>query len=238
MDDSIAQAFGGDRIKTPVEEAWHNEQRRKQYDVIRVAFPKAVTVKGKSYELPHQDFFLEYDTNQYQRIVWGTTIDIPHYIAIRYVEHKKNDIVNFVAQQMHDAYLAERDAKGLPRYTDKHTENKETYENQAYPKTDDPQIIAEVYDQLWLGLVHEFGRDIPPTQNNPRAGEVDLTPTSQKIIDSFKSKRVAPVEGQSGVYQPQHEARPPMPQQQPPVQRANGFADLNKRLTPDEVTNE
>ena len=186
MDDLLGQ-----KAQTTLEEAWHNEQKRKQYDIIRVASPKSITLKGVTYDLPNEPFLLEYDTNQYQRIEFDSEVDIPYYMARGYVEHKKDDIINFITKKMHDEYLAERDKKGLPRYTDKFTENKETYETQDYPKSNDVAVVTELYDQLWLGMVHEFGKDRPTDQrHNARSGEVDLTPVSMQAINSMGKKRI------------------------------------------------
>ena len=229
--------FGNSNLKTPLQEAWHNAQKRKQYNIIRVKYPTSATVNSIVYELPNDDFYVEYDTNQHQRISYNTTIDIPYYIAIRYVEGMKDKIVNFVTQKMHDEYIADRDKKGLPRYTDKSTENKETYETQAYPKTNDEKIIAELYDQLWLGLVHVFGMDTPPQRENSRSGEVDLTPVSMRTIESMSQKKVeattqSPFQQVQGV-----PFTPPImtPTQSIPP-KPSGFSQMNEALSASEVT--
>ena len=235
--DDLNQAFGRQRQLSAIEEAWHNEQKRKQYDIIRVSNPAKAIVKGIEYSLPPIDFYQEYDVNQYQKIAFNSTIDIPRYIAIRYVEHKKDEIINFVNQKLHDEYLADRDKRGLPRFTDKAVENKETYETQSYPKTDDTSVIAEVYNQLWIGLVHDFGRDVPPQNNNPRSGEVDLTSASMKALENLDKKRVdisqlpqAPVY-QSAPVVPQATYTPPVPVESP-------FAKMNEQLSAEEVSSE
>lgn len=235
----LNQAFGGQAPKTLAEEGWHNEQNRKKYDIIRVENPTQATVKGESYPLPQKDFYVEYDTNQYQKIPFGGTIDIPRYIAIRYVEHKKDDIVNYVTKKLHDDFLIERDKKGFARYTDKATENKETYETDSYPKNNDPVVIAEVYEQLWVGLVHEFGRDIPPTNMDMRSGEVDLTPVSQKVLDTLNKRRVEPADNPMSQF---HATYTPAPAAQSPAAsiptQPSGFAAMNQKLSAEEITQE
>lgn len=222
MDDFIND-LGGPKPRSLVEEAWHIEQNRKKFDIYRVSNPT------------NEDFYVEYDTNQHQRIPARSTTDVPHYIAIRYVQRMKDHLINLEAQQMHDTYLKERDEKGLPRYTDKYTENKETYETNPYPKTNDPIKIAAIYDKLWLGLVYEFGRDQLPNNTNPRAGEVDITPAEQKILAGMEKRRVAPEDSPLQQYQ----ARPMnVPSAQPPPmpQQPTGFADLRQKLSPEEVS--
>lgn len=207
MDDnsSLDQAFGGTAPKTPVEEAWHNEQRRKQYDIIRVHNPTS------------QDFFVMYDVNQYQKIPANSTIDVPRYIAIRYLTHMKDHIINQQAQTKHDEHLKMRREKGFPDFKSKYEENEETYNAGDYPKTNDPKLMADVMDGLWIGLVHEFGRDLPPEHLNPRTGEVDLTPPETKIIDNLDKRRA-----------------PAQPIAAAPI--TTSFRQMNQRLSPEEVT--
>lgn len=216
MDDNLTQAFGGPQPKTSVEEAWHREQERKKYDIIRVSNPTP------------KDFYVKYDTGRYQKIAANSTADIPRYMAIRYLTHMKDQILHEEAERMHDEYIAERDAKGLPRYTDKATENKETYETQAYPKTNDPVLIQKVFSQLWVGLVYEFGRDIPPeqSQNDPRSGEVDLTPPEIRIMEKLDNKRIDFEQSPVGEFQ---SSEPPA------VSVSSPFSKLNEALTPGEI---
>lgn len=233
MDDLNAQA-------TPqqlAEEAWHTEQRRKQYDIIRVKNPAIVTVKGIQYELDTEDFYVEYDTNQWQKISFNTTVDIPQYIAIRYVEHKKDDIVNKIVKKMHDEFIEMRRLKGMPDYKDKASENAETYETASYPKTNDENVIAELYNQLWIGIVHKIGQDKPPQTINPRSGEVNTTPTSEKVLNNLSTKWVSPSE--SPIEQYKATPTPPPASHRPPeVPKPSGFATLNQKLTAEDITNE
>ena len=217
--DDLNAAFGGQAPKTPLEEAWHSAQERKKYDVIRVKNPT------------NEDFYVKYDIGKYQKVPANSTIDIPRYMATRYVEHMKDKIVHDKAQKMHDAQIAEKDKKGLPVYTDKYTENKETYETANYPKTDNPAVIAPIFDELWVGVVHEFGLDQPPT-NQPKPGEVDMATASQKILDGLDKKRVPMNERATEAFQPQS-YQPPT---QPIAPQPSPFANMNNKLSVDEIT--
>lgn len=234
--DNVSQAMGGPRPMSAVEEQWHFEQRRKSFDIIRVSNPTTVIVQEKSYVFNPKDFYVMYDTNQFQKFPPDTTLDVPRHIAVRYVEHKKDEIVNEVNKRMHDAFIQDRRIKGLPDYKDKSVENDETYLTQAYPKSNDPEIIAEIYDQLWIGLVLESGRDIPPPDaQNPRAGEVDIKPPSVKALEAL-DKRRAP-EGMGSV----QKSAPPIPaypssQEPSPSPTVSRFAQMNDALSADDVT--
>ena len=233
----------GQKVRTSAEEAWHTEQNRRKYDIIRVKNPIIVFVKKIEYTLPPIDFYQEYDVNQFQKISFGETIDLPRYIARLYVEHKKDEIVNFVSKKLHDEFLAERDKKGLPRFVDKAIENRETYETQEYPKTNELDVINELYDQLWIGLVHEFGKDRPPANVEP-SGIIDFSSVSMKAIENLNNKRVeGGVKYEATPYPP----TPPQPSTSPvETPKAdfvpNPFVELNqtlgKKVTPEEVSNE
>lgn len=190
MDDlDFSTAFGAPAPKTLVEEAWHTEQRRKQFDIIRVKNPT------------DEDFFVEYDTNQFQKIPANSEKDVPRHIAVRYLTHKTDTIINTMSQDKHDAELAERNKKGQPSFKNKYDENVETYERSDYPKLNDAKLRAEIMDQLWVGVVLESGRDVPPANGNPRSGEVDLTPMDVKIMEGLDRRRV-PLQSTPATNQP------------------------------------
>ena len=176
MDPDYSQGMTGQRPVTPLEEAWHAEQRRRQYDIIRVLNPLL------------EDFFVEYDTNQYQKIPAGTTRDIPRYIAERYCKHLADKIIHDISQKMHDDAIKERNAKGFANYKDKAEENHETYERADYPKTNDPKVADPIWNQLWVGLVSEVGRDIPPEVK--LTNDINLDPFDQQQLKRLTNKRV------------------------------------------------
>jgi len=223
MFDDLSNDLGSQKPKTPVEEAWHNEQRRKSFDIIRVKNPT------------NEDFYIEYDTNQYQKVPANATIDIPRHMAVRYIVHMKDKIINGRAQKMHDDYLKEREAKGLARYTNKYEENKETYETAPYPKTDDPKLIKELFDELWVGVVNEAGKDRLPQVVDSRSGEVDMRSAETQVMDTLANKRVAMTD-----MPPMQVNQVPTPPEQPVIQdmqaRVSPFSAMNERLSADEIT--
>lgn len=207
--------------KTPIEEAWHKEQERKKYDIIRVKNPT------------NEDMFVMYDVNQYQKIPANSNVDIPRYIATRYITHMKDKIIHSMSQKMHDDLIKEKKEKGQPAFKSKWEENEETYSSSDYPKTNDPKIMADVIGELWLGLVYEFGRDMPPAISDPRSGEVNLTPPEMQILEGLEKRRVAPQDRPPEVFQPVYtpavEVIPQIP---------SPFADLSQKLEVSDITNE
>ena len=222
--DDLLNELGGTRPKTPIEEAWHQEQERKKYDIIRVANPT------------DKDFYVKYDTGRFQKIPAQSTIDVPRYIAVRYVAHQKDAIIHWMAQEQHDKYIKEREEKGLPRYKSKYEENEETYNSAEYPKTNDPKLMQEVMDKLWIGLVYEFGRDVPPSSIDPRSGEVDLKPAEVKIMEQMDKRRVDTSGEAPQVYQAAPISMPSIPVNEPESTPPSSFSKLNDALSANDIT--
>lgn len=241
MDPNVNQIFGGQAPQSALEEAWHQEQRRKSFDIIRVKNITTATLFGITYELPVKDFYIMYDTNQYQKIPAGSTFDLTYSRAKLFVEHKKDEIVNFIVKKMHDEFLEERSRKGMPSYTDKYVENKETYETQSYPKTNDLAVIEELYGQLWVGLVLSAGRDLPPPELlDPRSGEIDMKSNSAKVLEKLATKKV-PESQLSPQDSTIRQTPPPIPMMPPPPPAPpaiNAFAQMNDQLSAADVTAE
>lgn len=236
--DDVNEIFGT-KPQSAVEEAWHREQNRKQFDIIRVKSPTSVTVKGVSYDLnlmpqAMKDHYIMYDIEQYQKVPFGSTIDIPYPRAMLYVKHRKDTIVNYINAKMHDEFIANRRKKGFPDYKDKAEENHETYETQEYPKGNDEELIAELYDQMWMGMTIRAAQDRPPNLDNPRAGEMDMRPNEIRVMESLSRKVVDTSKDPSPFVNPQGTSAPPIPGQQ----TTNPFAQMNRQLTPEEITNE
>ncbi len=240
MDQDI---FGGRPPLTPKEIQWHQEMKRQEYDVVRIKNPRIVTVQGKLYDLPAfktisftPDVWIMYDVGQYQKVPYGAVIDVPRARARLFATHRKDEIVNFVTQKMHDEFIDQRRLKGFPEYTDKAIENKETYESAAYPKTNDPQIISEIFDQLILGITVRATQDTPPPEIDPHSGEVDLKPADAKGFDQIASRMVDNNETPT-MQAPAPQYTPHETVQTRPVV-TSPFSALNQKLDVNDVTNE
>lgn len=161
------------------EEAWHAEQRRRSNDVIRVSNPT------------NEDFFVKWES-QLHRFPANSTKDVPRYIATTYCRDMKVKLIDSENQKKHDEFLAERRKKGFADFTSKYEENQETYMTQSYPRTDDFKLATKIYDELWVGVVYEFGKD-EFVNKDPRSGEVDITPDEVKILRSLNNRKVSDV---------------------------------------------
>jgi len=181
MDDPFAAAapYGAQDPVQAKGEAWHAEQYRRSLDIIRVKNPTS------------KDFFIEWD-HRFHKVPANGTADVYRFLATNYCRSMKDQIINEMNQQMHDEAIVERQKKGLPAFNNKYEENYATYMTDPYPKTNDWNLAAKIYADLWLGLVSEWGKD-NPNEVNPRAGEVDQKPEEIKILESMQTKRVTSV---------------------------------------------
>ena len=162
--------------KTAGEEAWHREMYRRSFDTIRVRNPQ------------DQDYFVEWD-HRYHRVPANGTADVPRFVAVKFCRDMKDKIIHEMGDQMHAEAIEERKKKGLPAFNNKYEENYATYMTDPFPKTNDWNLAAKIYADLWVGLVNEWGKDTP-TYTNPRAGEVDIVAPEQKLLDTLQNKRV------------------------------------------------
>lgn len=222
MDTDFAKAMAG-APQSLRAEMWHTEQKRKQYDIIRVKNPTS------------EDFFVEYDINQHQRFPAAATSDVPRYMAERFVKHMANKIIHAAAQKKHDEFLAERRSKGLPEFAHKSEENEATYLRNDYPKTTDVKILAPLIDELWVGLVYEFGKDKIPQTVDSRSGETRMTPIETQILEKIQGKRVSVAE--MPTTKPVIEApyTVPVPEFENP---SFDFSSLNQKISVSDVTND
>lgn len=136
-------------------EAWHNEQRRKSQDLIRV------------YNFLDEDYVLVWDEggaqakfvipNVNKDMGWGKGMRVmQRYLARKYV----NEMVTKVINLRQDNKLTElkkklqkQGASNIP-----FNANQELLSTEGV-RTDDPKVRHELEDMLWLGIEEEFGLD-------------------------------------------------------------------------------
>jgi hypothetical protein len=157
------------------EYAWHQEQARRAFDIIRVKNPT------------NEDYVIEWGRPAtFHRVPANSTADLFRYLAVYYVRHMKDKIINEANQKRHDQYMAERRAKGYPQYKSKYEENEETYLTPEYTSTGSVAAALPLYSQLWVGLVSEYGKDQVPQVSDL----VDLTQDEVILLKSVQDRKV------------------------------------------------
>lgn len=167
------------------EYAWHKEQERMSFDIIRIANPPVFTIKGKNFNYPHGDYYIIWDNYKHKVPINGT-LDIQRYLARKYRKDMAVDLINYYGE-IEGNKLRERIVKEQPNVAvDKYMENKSVWDK--IPRTDDETLLAEIYPQLWLGEVKLFGLDDLPV--NPAAAAVDFRTFEERFDSEYGNKQI------------------------------------------------
>lgn len=182
--DDIAQQK--ERIR---QENVRREMERTSHDVVLVAHPKTITVKVPSgnmtVALDPKDYSMDWDGYKHT-VKYGERRQLQRYLAVKYTREMKDLIINKMATIKFTELMNARAKKGEVELT--------PFERQAIWdrtfNTEDPSLIAQIYPQLWLGIVEEYGLDAVPDLAN--TGKTDYRSEEQKILDSLAKKRIDP----------------------------------------------
>lgn len=171
-DDPFAVQTPDEQRNSQLEYRWHQDQRRRSQDTIRVSNPT------------NADFYVEWE-NLKHRVPTNGTVDFPRYLAQKYVRDMTVQIINQLGEQ-EGQEMIKKAAKNNPEILhDKYLENKAVWDK--VPRTDNPQLMAKYYDELWVGLVHEFGLDDVPQAGVPIN---DFRSEEEKLFQKIGDKRV------------------------------------------------
>lgn len=177
---------------------WHAEMARKSQDTIRVLNPLSVKVYGKDFNLPaiprkeyspsfasNGDYFITWEQGRF-RVPFGGTNDIQRYIADKYTREMTTFIINYYGRVTGEKIL-ERVGKERPEILlDKYLENNAVWDK--VPRTDDEQLLLEIYPQIQLGLVHRHGMDRPDDEQGAPAA--DLKTSHEKALEALEDRIV------------------------------------------------
>lgn len=83
--------------------------------------------------------------------------ELPFYIARKYFNEMKDLLITTENNKTVEQRLEERNKKGLPQFETKWHE--QTVWNNL-PRTNDRKIVDSLFEELWLGIVREFGLDM------------------------------------------------------------------------------
>lgn len=179
-------------------DAFLREMERKSLDIFMV------------YNPTDKDYFLEWD-KRYHRIPardkdmgFGPgKMELERYLTEKYAREMKNYLINEMAKKQGEDLIAKRKAEGKPDFLDKFEENKEVWDK-VY-KTNNPKLIEEVYGDVVLGLVREYGLDRP--EDLP--GEVMDTKTpEERIMENMKKQYKPEVPVDEKPKKPTHPPKP------------------------------
>ena len=185
-DDPFATPTPEQNKQALIGEQWKVEMQRRSQDTIRVANPRIIIIKGQEFEYPHGDYFVQWEQGRHRVPIDGT-LDTVRYIATTYCREMFVNIINYYGE-IKGQELLNRVGKEKPDVLlDKYLENKSVWDKM--PRTDDKALMEEIWQQLWIGVVHKFGLDSPES-TDPRAGEVDFKTSEEKILENLGDRPV------------------------------------------------
>lgn len=143
------------------------EMERKSLDVIRVYNPL------------DESFRFMYDSRWFSVPSHGTK-DIERFLARHYFHKISEYIIGQQILEKGDELIKKRESHGLPPFLNKYDENKAIWDNT--PRLDNPELLEKIGDTVILGLVEEYGLDLPEVTTEP-----DRQP-SETVTDAIFKK--------------------------------------------------
>lgn len=118
-------------------------------------------------------------------IGWGRGMrEVKRYLAEWYCRHMKDQLINELGTKKAEELLSNR-PKGEDFVTKWH-EN--VWLGTQVPRTDNEQLMSEIYPQLFLGVTREFGADLPQEEVIP----VDGKTQAERIMEEVGNRRYTP----------------------------------------------
>lgn len=118
------------------------------------------------------------------------TKDVERYLANHYFKKISATIIGLQAQAFGDQLLKLREKQFGKSFIDKYEENKEVWDRA--PRIDDPDLLKQILDTVIVGLVEEYGMDLP-IEGAPDVPKVDMRSLHDQIF-SKADKKIAPRE--------------------------------------------
>jgi hypothetical protein len=150
------------------------EIQRKSLDTIRVFNPLA------------NPFRFQWD-GFWHSVPANGTKDLPRYLAMHYFKKIAEYMIGQQALKEGEELLKLREKQFGKTFIDKYEENKEVWDR--VPKMNDPDLLTAIRDTVVLGLVEEYGYDMPePGESTP---QIDFRSLEEQIF-AGANKRIDP----------------------------------------------
>jgi hypothetical protein len=165
-------------------EAFKRELYRKSMDRIRVFNPT------------ESDFVVLWGTEKYKYVFpnknkdtgWGKGQRvIERYIAEKYARDMKDFIINRMADNDLKSTIERMEKAGVDNYLWKANES---FAQSGKYKTDNPVLIKEIYEQVWLGVEEEFGMDTTEPTDDGQAPTGDTRTVEEQVLSTMNKKYI------------------------------------------------
>lgn len=142
------------------------------------------------YNPTDEDFIIQWEEfkfpvpNQNKDIGWGKgKREVKRYLARWYCTHMKDQLINDLGEKKANEIIAQRRKEGKEEFTDKYVENRQVWDK--IPKTDDPTLIENYMPQLFLGVVREFGGEVP----DEILATLDTRTNEERVMEELQKKK-------------------------------------------------
>lgn len=166
-----------DHVKESRMEASRREMERKSLDTLRIFNPT-----DKVFRYMFNGFWNTVDSQ-------GTK-DVPRYLAAHYLKKITERIIGDMATAKGNEMLDKKKGTSNPEYLDKYVENQEVW--LKVPRTDDPELAKEIRDQVILGIVEEYGMELPDPSEAEQARRPQFDPLQNQLVNEV-TKRVGEI---------------------------------------------
>ena len=146
-----------------------------------------------------EDYLVEWD-KRYHRIpnkdknmgFGNGRMELPRYLAEKYARDMKNKLINAENDQM---LLDLKDKLAKAGVTDPVLNANLEFERRHERRTDNPELIKKYYEILLLGLVREYGLDMPDAMQSKH---IDPAKTvEEQILETMSQRYQEPTNGKS-----------------------------------------
>lgn len=179
----MANIFSEEAMKREASmELTRQEMKRKSLDTIRIYNPL------------ERPFRYMYD-GFWHRVDAKSTKDEPRYLAQHFFKNIANVLIGEQMIAKGEELKELREKQFGKSYLNKYEENVEVWNKT--PRLDDPDLLIKVRDLVILGVVEEFGMELPDTPAGPSARPPDLRSVHDQIfasIDKRVSAEQSPIE--------------------------------------------
>lgn len=157
-------------------EITRREMLRKSQDIIRIYNPL--------------DFPFKYQWDGFWHSIPAQgTKDIPRFLANHFFKKIADYMIGQQMLKQGEELLALRENQLGKKFLDKYEENKEVWDRT--PRLDDADLRRAVRDTVIIGIVEEYGFDVPAMDNTQTSTPVDFRPADDQLLSEIDNK-IAP----------------------------------------------
>jgi hypothetical protein len=117
-----------------------------------------------------------------------STEDVPRYLALHFFNKIANRIIGEQMIAKGEELKALREKQFGKSFIDKYEENTEVWDRT--PHLDDPDLLKQVYNRIWIGLVEPYGMDTPDEPEREPNKPTDMRNVYEQIAGD--NEKLAP----------------------------------------------